>query len=637
MESQPAMQPAIALDPDRRGFARNWATAALRAWRANFLPPSDRSAWYCLAAAALSGVLLWMCYFPLALGAYFGWIAIVPFLVLVRSRLKPRFLYDCSWVCGMVFFFPALSWMRVADLRMHALWVMLTVYCSLYFPLALYLLRLLDSRRIPLVLSVPLVWAAQEYLRAFLITGFPWYFLAHTQHEVLPIIQMADLGGVFLISFLVAAVNAFLFDCASQFAEVRRWFQLDELEPYRNYASLELLNRGFFARFQIRRNLILEGLAVAALFVGAWIYGECRLGQEQCKTGPMVCLLQSNLDQRIRNQAETRGNDTSPDAMSREFDRLCGLASRMFPQPDLIIWPETSFPYGWYGIASDVEPSQIPADWLKASNVMIGELHKHGVKHNHIPQLIGMNVKQLEKDLHARRYNSAMLFNEYGSAVARFDKMHRLPFGEYVPFKDWLPLMDRLSPYDFDYSIQQGKHFTRFKVNKYHFGVLICYEDSDPFLARRYLETGPDGGPVDFLVNISNDGWFDGSAEHEEHLVVSRFRAIECRRALVRSVNMGVSALIDSSGRVLKPIEHAAGKVHVWEVRGGQTQSLPPGDWHDFKQVSGVLAATIPIDDRFSFYTVAGDWLPIGCWLVLAAAAVWPRLKRRRSAVAVPI
>src|SRR5205807_28892 len=100
-------------------------------------------------------------------------------------------------------------WMRVADYRMNATWAMLAVYCALYFPVALWMIRRLDRWPIPLMVSVPLVWIALEHLRCFLMTGFPWYLLAHTQHDVLPMIQITDLGGVFLVSFLVAAVNAF--------------------------------------------------------------------------------------------------------------------------------------------------------------------------------------------------------------------------------------------------------------------------------------------------------------------------------------------------------------------------------------------------------------------------------------------
>jgi apolipoprotein N-acyltransferase len=170
-------------------------------------------------------------------------------------------------------------------------------------------------------------------------------------------------------------------------------------------------------------------------------------------------------------------------------------------------------------------------------------------------------------------------------------------------------------------------------VGKFHFGVVICYEDTDTVLARRYVAPGPDPR-ADFLVNISNDGWFDGSCEHEEHLAVSRFRAIECRRSMVRAVNMGVSALIDSNGRVLKPTRHESG-APVWVYLPDQIQNrildFPPSEWHTLKKTAGVLSAAVPIDHRFSFYALVGDWLPIACWLGIGGAAGWAIWRRRKS------
>ena len=153
-----------------------------------------------------------------------------------------------------------------------------------------------------------------------------------------------------------------------------------------------------------------------------------------------------------------------------------------------------------------------------------------------------------------------------------------MPFGEYVPLGDWLPFLQWLTPYEGPFGIDKGEKLARFKVAGHQFGVLICYEDTDPSLARRYLDTTEDGTPVDFLVNMSNDGWFDGSAEHEEHLAVSRFRAIECRRAMVRSVNMGVSAVIDGNGRVLQPKQFPDTSPPVWMVSTtGWAGRLPRG------------------------------------------------------------
>jgi apolipoprotein N-acyltransferase len=200
--------------------------------------------------------------------------------------------------------------------------------------------------------------------------------------------------------------------------------------------------------------------------------------------------------------------------------------------------------------------------------------------------------------------------------------------------------MNWFAPYDFDYSIQEGETFTRFALDKYRFGVLICFEDTDPFLAPHYVREESDGKPVDFLVNISNDGWFDGSSEHEEHLAVSRFRAIECRRAMVRSVNMGISAVIDGNGRVLKP-ERANDESEsqpLWSVqaRGGADGALPQAQWSTFKQVSGVLVAAVPLDDRFSLYAYLGDWLPGACWLLIGVATIglwaWRRVGQRSPA-----
>jgi apolipoprotein N-acyltransferase len=187
--------------------------------------------------------------------------------------------------------------------------------------------------------------------------------------------------------------------------------------------------------------------------------------------------------------------------------------------------------------------------------------------------------------------------------------MHRVPFGEYVPFVDWMPFLKKLTPYEgMEYSVEAGTEWTRFPVKDkagttFKFGVLICYEDSDSPLAREYVR-GRD--PVDFLVNISNDGWFKGTQEHEEHLAVSRFRAVECRRSLVRAVNMGVSAVVDPNGKVI---------------------ALPGKTWADSKAVSGVVTAAVPIDRRTSYYARWGDWLPWTVWGILVVAC-W---KVRRS------
>jgi apolipoprotein N-acyltransferase len=588
------------------------------------------AAWYCFVAATLSGVLLWMCFQPLALGMYLGWFALVPFLVLVRSQARPWFVYSCALLCGLAFFVPALSWMRVADKAMVAAWLTLSVYCALYFVVALYGIRCLECWKLPLVVSAPLVWVAFEYVRCFALSGFPWYLLAHTQHELLPMIQITDIGGVFLVSFVVVAVNAFLFDCAYQFPEIRRWFNQSELEPYRYYSSLEICNRGTLSECLFRRNLILEGVGLTISLISTYSYGEYRLGQTYFPPGPTVCLLQSNLDQRLRES----NDDRSVQKATEHFSALCVRASfNHHPSPDLLIWPETSFPRPWVAVSPKLPLEQVPTQWRDAEIDVRASLRDLAGSYTQIPHLLGMNAHFLDETGRPRRYNSAVFLNARGNVDGKFDKVHRVPFGEYVPLVDWLPFLAWLTPYEGDFGIQAGEKLTRFKLGKHHFGVLLCYEDTDPFMARRYLESSKDEPAVDFLVNMSNDGWFDGSSEHEEHLAVSRFRAIECRRSMVRAVNMGVSAVIDGNGRVLKPTLVPGTAPPVWLVSEDKLRipDLPQSQWHEFKQKAGILKATVPIDSRFSFYAATGDWLPIGCWLALLVGTGRAIVLRRRA------
>jgi apolipoprotein N-acyltransferase len=221
-----------------------------------------------------------------------------------------------------------------------------------------------------------------------------------------------------------------------------------------------------------------------------------------------------------------------------------------------------------------------------------------------------------------------------GEPGGRYDKIHRVPFGEYVPFQEALPWMKTFAPYDFDYSIRSGKQQTRFQLDSRHFGVLICFEDTDPVLARGYVSDRSGKPNTDFFVNISNDGWWRGTSGHDEHLAISRFRAIENRRAVCRSVNMGISAVIDGNGRVLQPqTVQTIDNMKVWEIptNANQVQELPVSRWSEFKQVQGVLLANVPIDHRGSLYAQWGDWFPWACWLVIGVGLAWrliPRLIR---------
>lgn len=577
-----------------------------------------------------SSVLLYLSFFPVAWG-WLGWVALVPLLFLVRSRARTRRVIGFAFLVGIGFNLPALQWFRVAHVSMYFAWIFLVLLCSFYFLAAIAALRIIDRHcRVPLVVSLPVTWTALEFTRSNLWTGFSWYLLGHTQHDFLEIIQISDLTGAYGVSFLVAAVNGLVFEALY----ARRWFrgiwQAEEETP--SVTRFALLGQALFV-------LALVGLAL-------W-YGCERMRQAAFTVGPRVALLQSNLPQRVRNETD----NSAARLVARHNISLCDLAMGMGQggPPDLIVWPETSYP----AYHMDADPAWVSQDLPEVWQERREEAKafaKDVAGRWRTAVLLGLNSEIYELDGKARPYNSALLIDSL-NVRERYDKIHRVPLGEYVPFVEFAPFMKKLSPYDFEYGVAAGRHLSRLAFTTrggktYSFGVVICYEDTDPEVARHY-GAGPVG--TNFLVNISNDGWFDGTSEHEQHLAICRFRAVECRCPVVRSVNMGVSAVIDGNGRVLQPEDRkptslglAAGALdksteelfdgiapRFWDIPWDANE-LPVGKWREFIKVPGVLAANLPLDHRESYYANQGDWLCWYCWVALAAmmGCAWSRSRR---------
>jgi apolipoprotein N-acyltransferase len=562
--------------------------------------------WQLAGWSVATSLLLYACYFPLAWGIL-AWVALVPLCHLIRSEARTRTIFFAGWIGGLIFFFPALQWMRVADTRMYYTWILLATYCSLYFPVGIFLIRALDRRHVPLVLSLPVVWTALELLRAHLMGGFAWYFLSHTQHDFLPIIQVSDVTGAYGVSFLIAMVNAVAFE----------W-----LWVYSRPAA------------GVRRPvLVFQSAVVLLMFAGCLLYGCVRINGANFRTGPKLALIQGNVDQRIRTERNDPDEEIRRRAIEQlqaDYDRLGDLARR--EKPDLVIYPETSFGTEWLSIVAE-DPSKLHEKHLEAikdANVTTREVARdHEFQGNRPYVILGLNTTEYYpgRQPPRARFNSALLIGPGGDMLGRYDKMHRVPFGEYVPLREAFPFMNRFAPYDYDYSIAAGREQTRLPVGDHRFGVLICYEDTDTVLARGYVDPREPRN-ADFLVNISNDGWFNGTEEHEQHLAICRLRAVEARRSIARSVNMGISAVVDGNGRVLAPgrTERTVGAI-LWEI-DEKPEALGVGQWSDFKKESGILFASVPIDGRGSLYARFGDWLPHACWATLLLCLI---LLRKRS------
>ena len=568
--------------------------------------------------AILSGVLLWASFFPLNLGPL-AFIALVPWLTLVRAPGSNRRRYLAAYLGGFVFFLASLQWIRVAHPMMYLSWIGLALYCPLYWAAALFLIRRLDRLRMPLAVSVPLAWVALEYTRAHFPTGFPflqsvglhqligfgWYFLGYTQHEFLALTQIADLGGVYAVSFLVAMVNGAVADVALSSSAIRARLKWDIVPSQKPLASLAV---------------------TLLLFFGALAYGFVRLNHAPFAEGPRLVALQGSVPQEVKmeeqgSQRRDLQDDPTLPAEERQrrkaerdrrteaglaatYRRLYTKAIALEPKPDLIIWPETCCNIDWFEPLPSGQEMAASADYRVGLDVsqsyLVGSQPPVDV-------LLGLTCYAWE-DGSAWKYNSAVHLAQGGVYRGRYDKMHLVPFGEYVPLRETFPWMQTFTPYNTEYSCRPGERWTRFTVKgngrDYTFGCLICYQASDPSLARQYVASAP----VDFLVNISNDGWFKGTEEHEQHLAICRFRAIEARRSILRSVNMGISCAIDPDGRVI---------------------ALPGESWSASKKVEQVMPAVMPLDARVSWYARLGDWLPAACWLSLllgvTATVVMPR------------
>ena len=491
----------------------------------------------------VTAILLWMAFFPVNL-PWLGFVAFVPWLVSMAGQNgKQRIL--TSAILGSVFFGIALNWMRVADVRMIATWVMLGAWSALFYMILGWILGLIFDRHRGLGMTVcfPFVLVPSEWMRSHALEGFPWYFLGHTQHDTLPLLQLAELGGAFLVSFLVALINGLLAD-----------------------ACLALLS-GMKKQDWNLFSLVWKTILVFVTFGAAWIYGASQLRDTEFIEGTQVAVLQANHPQGLRNSS-------SVDQVRDDYNLMQRDLFRAGNRPLLVIWPETSY------------PALVDITGLDEKIWVQDPVQAKGPS-----QLLGASTIIEPKGLPSKQFNSAVLFDPKGIPVDHYDKMHRVPFGEYVPLREWIPFMNVLAPYDHDYSITRGEKLTRFPLPyspiPLTFGAAICYESGDAHNFRK-LAGGDGKPPVDFFVNQSNDGWFHGTEEHEHHMLLLRFRAVETRRPVIRAVNMGISAWIDSYGRVLAPKELKASKNIPEDQRFpvldvARTQ-LPTEDWGKYKK-----------------------------------------------------
>ncbi len=488
----------------------------------------------------LSAGLLALSFPPLHWNAL-AWIALIPLLGPLERAGSRRSAFAQGYFTGFLFFLAVLHWIHWVTLPGL---ILLSAYLALFFGAFGIFYRW--SSVFPLwlrVLLVPAGWTVLEYLRGILLTGFNWGSLGHTQATVAWLVPAAAVTGVGGISFLVVFFNTAV------------W--------------------GFWRARRERAALKHLGLSVGAglLFFGIVIalcrFGAAAKGEEGALT---VALIQPNI-------ALT---DAWNPAFREDLVRWqIGLSRQALSRkPDLIIWPENSFP-----------------NFLKDLPGLFGEV-KDFARENRVSLLIGAVTEEGEK-----YFNSALLIGPEGEILKVHHKRHLVLFGEYIPFRRELPFLASLAPID---DFTAGQNDTVFTLpGGARFSVLICFEDTVPALARRDVLKG-----VDFLVNITNDAWFRDSGQQKMHLHNALFRAVENGRVLVRATNTGESCVLSRTGEETACLEDDQGRRVL---------------------VDGVLTIRVPLGGARTLYTKYGEIFTFLCFLGILGALTALFYRRRKG------
>ncbi len=561
---------------------------------------------YAAIWSALAGLMLWASYPPLSWSPL-AWIAILPWLLMIRIEQPTRRMLLASYFGGLCFTIPALQWMRYGDPLMYIGWMALAIYVAAYIPAFIGITRIAVHRwNFPVLVAAPVVWTGLEYLRGFLFTGFGWYYLGHSQVQWLELIQISDLVGAYGVSFVMV-----LFISAVAVQIPATWMRrIGLLKPGEGQAEPRAI-----------RSLIIA----TAVLVTTLGYGYYRCSVADFQPGPRVALIQGNFRASLI---------VPPNEYEESFlvhNELTGMAVEY--QPDVIVWPEGMFRYALLEAdpnlsaadLSQIAPNISPGSWRNSdvNSTLATMSEKAGAA-----LVIGLGAYVASPEGLAQ-YNAAQFVTPETGVDQRYDKIHRVPFGEYIPGSD-SPLLSGFFPQNF--GLTAGKQAVPFDYQSWRFAPIICFEDTVPHVTRKIthaIESQSDK-PVDVLINLSNDGWFAGSSEHNQHLITAQFRAVELRKPLVRAANMGISSCIDGNGQVLEPEVFMTKDPVNWQPR--EISYIDPETGTYRKKLEAVLVQTVPLDNRSSLYLMIGDWFAAACLFACGALILSRWFPRRKTA-----
>ncbi len=503
-------------------------------------------------------------------------------IFLAAARLWASHPYRSLWLAGMFFWLAALQWLRLPYWATGFGWLALGIYFGCLLPAFIGLSRVgVRVLRLPVILVAPIVYTGLELAQAHLLTGMTMGCLEHSQYRWTMLIQISDMTGCYGVTFVVmfvAACLARMLPCDSR-------------------------GRAFWPLVPA------TGLMAAVL-----VYGYFRTANVETDPGLKIALIQGNIDIQLDNP------NNIVEITDAHYRKLTYEALARFPKIDLIVWPETVFCcVPWMTGDNDAtvpaeycDPPQTFPKWLEdwkrgSCDVMTEAAREFG-----LPMIVGVNRQHFGAQ-GRETFNSAVLVTPDGSWCepgrherSYYDKMHLVVFGEYMPFVKNVPWLQSLSP--LGTSSSPGERPKGLMLKNICLVPNICYESVLPHVIRKQLVVlRQEGHNPQILVNVTNDGWFWGSNELEQHLACGVFRTVECRRPMVIAANTGISASIDADGRIL-----AEGP----------------------RRETNLILADVRLDRRESWYLLHGDWFAGACLvttLLFACAGVVGTGPRRRA------
>jgi apolipoprotein N-acyltransferase len=558
-----------------------------------------RKAFRTIAGGFLASAILAAAGFAPQLWGITIWVALVPALVVSR-RAPLGTLWWVAWAAGYVNCLALYYWVMIVT---PVGGLLLPIYLGLYWPVFFVGVEVLARRlSVPRLAAMVVLWPVLEWVRGMLMTGLPWFFLGHALYRWPRLIQSADIGGALLVSTIIVAFNALIAGAVTS-----------------------------------RRRRAAFVAAAVCLVAADFAYGIWRMESVTVLPGPTVGLVQPNVPQSIKiNQSEKES--------AQLFLKLRRYTMEAKEQgAEVIFWPETIMPgiigTDDYTVVNGMEPTE-PGD---EPTEILDELELQGVlphekrtevtaltggglnladalvkvcgqetnarlttygllaataKISGRPLIAGVICGVFDDDGHVTRtYNRACQFDAEGREVTHYDKVHLVPFGEFIPFRDSIPPVGRLiaKMMPIEPMVYPGPDFAVLGVGPHKYGPAICFEDTFSYISRAYRRKG-----ADVLVNLTNDGWFGGSFELEAHLGNAVFRAVETRMAVIRAANTGISAVISPRGEVTARLTGAAGRD---------------------REVEGILVAPVELSRNGTIYLATGDY-----WLwaaVVLAGAYW--------------